>query len=239
MIYFSLLHHYLGIEVDQKSKYIFIGELLSKFGMQDCNFVSTPMKQNLVLTSNEGGTFEDPTKYMQRVGSLIYLTTTRPDIIFVVGILSRFMHQPCEGQWVATKRVLKYFKGTQLYGIKYSKVSDFQLTRYLDSDFDGDKEHGVSTYGYLINLKSTTITCRSRMKYVPVDSTTEAKYVAAPQATKEIIRLRNILEYLQEKQKTSMLLFIDNISTTQLAKNPKFHDRIKHFDIMQRPKPFI
>jgi hypothetical protein len=53
------------------------------------------------------------------------------------------MHQPCEGHWTAAKRVLKYLKGTQSYGIKYSKVSDFHLIGYSDSDFDGDKEHGV------------------------------------------------------------------------------------------------
>ena len=71
--------------------------------MQDCNHVSTPMEQNLKLISNEGSTFEDPTKYMQLVGSLIYLTTTRHDITFVVGIISRFMHHPYEGHWNATK----------------------------------------------------------------------------------------------------------------------------------------
>ena len=98
--------------------------------MKDCNLVSTPMEQNLKLTSNEGSTFEDPTKYMKLVGSLIYLTTTRPDINFVVEILSRFMHQPCEGHWNARKRVLKYLKDTQSYGIKYSKVSDFHLIGY-------------------------------------------------------------------------------------------------------------
>ena len=65
--------------------------------MQNCNLVSTPMDHNLKLTSNEGSKFEDPTKYMQLVGSLIYLTTTHTDINFVVGILSRFMHHPCEG----------------------------------------------------------------------------------------------------------------------------------------------
>ena len=103
MTYLGLLHYYLGIEVDKKPKHIFIsqkkyvGELLNKFGMQDCNHVSTPMEQNLKLTSNEGSTFEDPTKYRQLVGSLIYLTTTRPEITFAVGILSRFMHQPCDG----------------------------------------------------------------------------------------------------------------------------------------------
>jgi hypothetical protein len=105
----GLLHYYLGIEVDKKPKHIFIsqkkyiGELLNKFEMKDCNHVSTPMEKNLKLTSNQGSAFEDPTKYKQLVGSLIYLTTTRRDITFVVGILSRFMHQPCEGHWTTTK----------------------------------------------------------------------------------------------------------------------------------------
>ena len=105
----GLLHYYLGIEVDQKPKYIFIsqkkyiGDLLSKFRMLDCNSVSTTMEQNQKLVSHEGNAFEDPTKYKQHVGSLIYLTNTRPDISFAVGILSRFMHQPCEGHWITTK----------------------------------------------------------------------------------------------------------------------------------------
>ena len=198
----ELLHYYLGIEVDKKQKDIFIsqkryvGELLNKFCIQDCNPVSTPMEQNLKLTSNEGSTFEDPTKYRQLVGSLIYLTNTRPDITFDVGILSRFMHRPCEGHWNATKQVLKYLKDTQSYGIKYSKVLDFHLTGYSYSDFDGDKEHGVSTLGYLMNLGSAFITWRSRKQFVLVDSTIEAKYVAGTQATKEIIWLRKILEDL-------------------------------------------
>ena len=82
---------------------------------------------------------------MKLVGSLIYLNTTRPDITFVVGILSRFMHHPCEGHWNAAKRVLKYLKGTQYYGVKYSKVSDFHLIGYANYDFDRDKEHGLYT----------------------------------------------------------------------------------------------
>jgi hypothetical protein len=126
--------------------------------------------------------------------------------------------------------VLKYLKGTQSYGIKYSKVSDFHLIGYSDSDFDGDKEHGVSPSGYLMNLGSAAITWRSRKQSVPADSTTEAKYVAAAQDTKEIIWLRKILEDLQEKQMTSTPLFVDNTSAIQLAKNPKFHDRTKHIN---------
>eukprot|EP00253_Pinus_taeda_P028590 PITA_28590 len=97
------VHYYIGIEVTQHSKSIFlsqkkyIGDLLNRFGMIECNPLTTPMEQNLKLTSFEGKEFEDTTKYRQLVGSLNYLTTTRPDISFTVGILSRFMKNPCEG----------------------------------------------------------------------------------------------------------------------------------------------
>ena len=112
------------------------------------------------------------------------------------------MHHPFEGHWNATKLVLKYLKGTQIYGIKYSKVSYFHLDGYSYSDFDGDKEHGVSTLGYLMNIGSAAITWRSRKQSVPADSTTEAEYVVASQATKEIIWIRKIHDYLHEKQMT-------------------------------------
>jgi hypothetical protein len=153
----------LGNEVIQNLRFIFIsqkkyiGELLNKFGMVECIPISTPMEQNLKLTSKEGNEFEDATKYRQLVGSLIYLTTTRPNISFVVGILSRFMQKPCEGYWSAAKRVLKYLKGIQDFGLRYSKVDDFNLIRYYDLDFVEDKENGVSTSGYLMSLGSTTV----------------------------------------------------------------------------------
>ena len=81
--------------------------------MTECNLVATPMEQNLKLTFEEGKSFEDTTKYMKLVWSFIYLSITGPDLTFATGILSRFMHHPCEGHWVATKSVLKYLKGTQ------------------------------------------------------------------------------------------------------------------------------
>eukprot|EP00253_Pinus_taeda_P033202 PITA_33202 len=168
------VHYYLGIEVTQHPKSIFlsqkkyIGDLLNRFCMTECNPLSTPMEQNLKLTSIEGKEFEDATKYRQLVGSLIYLTTTRPDISFVVGILS--------------------------------------------------------------SLGSGVVSWRSRKQSVPADSTTDAEYVAAAEATKEIVWLRKILEDLQVKQVQSTPLMIDNTSAIKLAKNPKFHDRTKHIN---------
>ena len=99
-------------------------------------------------------------------------------------------------------------------------MDDFKLIGYSDSDFDGDKEIGVSTYGYTMSLGSATVSWRSRKQSVLTDSTTKAEHVAAAEATKEIVWLRNILEDLQEKQENSTPLLIDNTSAIKLAKNP-------------------
>ena len=107
--------------------------------MTECNLISTLKEQKLKLTSSEGKEFEDATKHRQLIGSLIYLTTTKPNISYVVGILSRYMHKPCEGHWSATKRVLRHLKGTQDFGLKYTKVEDFKLIGYTNSYFNGNK----------------------------------------------------------------------------------------------------
>eukprot|EP00253_Pinus_taeda_P004080 PITA_04080 len=157
------VHYYLGIEVTQHPKSIFlsqnkyIGDLLNRFGMTECNALTTPMEQNLKLISIEGKEFEDATK---------------------------FMKNPCEGHWSTTTRVLRYLKGTQDFGIKYTQVDDFSLIGYSDLDFDGDKETGVSTSRYVMSLGSGAISWRSRKQSVPVDSTTEAEYMAAAEAIK-------------------------------------------------------
>eukprot|EP00253_Pinus_taeda_P002087 PITA_02087 len=195
MIDLGYVRYYFGIEVTQHPKSIFlspkkyIGDLLNRFGVVECNPLTTPMEQNLKLTSIEGKEFEDATEYRQLVGSLHYLITTRPDISFVVGILS-------------------------------------SLIGYPDSDFDGDKEIGVSTSGYAMSLGSGAVSWRSHKQSVLADSTT----VAAAEATKEIVWLRKILEDLQVKQVHSTPLMIDNTSAIKLAKNPKFHDLTKHIN---------
>ena len=111
----------------------------------------------LKLSSSEGREFEDATKYQQLVGSLIYLTSTRPYISYVVGILSKYMHKPYEGHCSAEKRVLRYLKRTQDFGLKYTKVEDFKLIEYIDLDFDDYKEIRVFTSRYKMSLGSIAI----------------------------------------------------------------------------------
>jgi hypothetical protein len=112
----GLLHYYLGVEVFQHSNNIFISqckyasELLKIFGMTDCKSVLTPMEKNLKLSKFEGGELVNNTSYRKLIGSLIYLTTTHPNLSYAVSILSIFMQEPRESHWNATKRVLNIQK---------------------------------------------------------------------------------------------------------------------------------
>ena len=91
--------------------------------MSECKEVSTPLNQN-VTYRDDGSKEEDGTLYHQLVGSLNYLTTTRPDILYSVSILSQFLSKPCETHWKAAKQVLRYLKGTINYGVLYTNLSD-------------------------------------------------------------------------------------------------------------------
>eukprot|EP00253_Pinus_taeda_P016902 PITA_16902 len=103
---------------------------------------------------------------------------------YIGDLLNRFMQKPYEGHWSVAKRVLRYLKGTQDIGIKYTQVDDFSLIGYSYSDFDGDKETRVSTSGYAMSLGLGAISWRSCKQSVLADSTTEVEYVAAVEATK-------------------------------------------------------
>jgi len=135
-----------------------------------------------------------------------------------------------EGHWFAAKRVLRYLKATQDFGIMYTQVDNFSLIGYSDSYCDGDKEIRVCTSRYAMSLGSGAISWRSHKQSIPADSTVEAEYVVAVEATKEIVWLRKMLEYLRVKQVQSTPLMMDNTSTIKLAKNQKLHDRTKHIN---------
>ena len=92
--------------------------------MSECKAVSTPLDQNMKLYSNDEAKEADGTLYCQLVGSVNYLTTTRPNISYSVSILSQFLAKPCETHWKAAKQVLRYLKGTTDYGLLYTNVSD-------------------------------------------------------------------------------------------------------------------
>ena len=106
--------------------------------MEQCRSAATPLQQNLKLSSDDGTKEVDATMYRQLVGSLIYLTTTRPDLAYSVSVLSEFMSKPLESHWVAAKSVLRYLSGTSNYGILYTDTSDITLLGFSNSDWVGN-----------------------------------------------------------------------------------------------------
>jgi hypothetical protein len=162
------LHYYLGLEVWRnvgqfffcQSKYI--KEILKIFKMDQCKSSSVPMQQNVKLSCDDGSKEVNGTVYRQMVGSLNYLTTTRPDISYYVSVLSQFMEKPYENHWNVAKEVLRYLKVTLDYGIKYTDPSDVELIGYSDSDWAGNLDDRRSTNGYAFCIGFGVVSWRSK-----------------------------------------------------------------------------
>jgi hypothetical protein len=151
------------------------------------------MEQNLKISKFEGGELVDSTIYRQLIGSLIYLTTTRPDLSYAVNILFHFMQQPQEIHWNEAKRVLRYIQGTKDFGLLYKKTKNFVPGGFSNADFARSIDDRASTLGYLMNMGSTTVSWNCKKQATVASSTTEEKYISAWEATCEIVWLRRIL----------------------------------------------
>ncbi|XP_050232866.1 secreted RxLR effector protein 161-like [Mercurialis annua] len=165
------------------------------------------------------------------VGSLMYLTATRPDLAFVVSLISRYMERPTELHQQAVKRVLRYIKGTTELGIFYKRGGEEKLVAYSDSDYAGDVEDRKSTSGYVFLLSSGVVAWSSKKQPVVTLSTTEAEFIAAASCACQSIWMRRILEKLGLQQSKCTDVFCDNSSTIKLSKNPVMHGRSKHIDV--------
>jgi hypothetical protein len=130
----SLMHYFLGLEVWQSPERIFLNqgkytvEILKRFDMLECKPVNTPMEAKLKLLVDTSSDLIDATLYTQIVGSLMYLTNTRPDICFAMNTLSQFLVEPRRVHLVAAKHVMRYLKSTTDYDLSYDGDHDFTLS---------------------------------------------------------------------------------------------------------------
>ena len=165
--------------------------------------------------------------YASAVGSLMYaMVCTRPDIAFAVGTVSRYMSNPGKEHWAAVKWILRYLKGTSSVCLRYG-VGKPLLEGFTDSDMSGDVDSSRSTSGYVMTYSGGAVSWQSRLQKAVALSTTEAKYMAAVEAGKELIWMRDFLSELGVKQE-EFLLHCDNQSAIHLAKNAAYHSRTKH-----------
>ncbi|GLU17366.1 hypothetical protein SLE2022_337360 [Rubroshorea leprosula] len=233
----GVLSYFLGLEVTSSddgyllSQVKYASDLVSKVELNDGKSVSTAFEPNVELTPMDGSPLSDPTHYRQLVGSLVYLTTTRPDITYAVHIVSQFMAAPRSTRYAAVLHIIRYVKGKLFHGLHFSANSSPVLRTYSDADWAGDPSDRRSTIGYCLFLGNSLISWRSRKQTIPSHSSTKAENRALRDTTSELLSLWWLLEDMGIPQPFSTDLYYDNQSAMQIAYNDVFHERTKHIEV--------
>ncbi|CAH9141419.1 unnamed protein product [Cuscuta epithymum] len=231
------LKYFLGIEVARSPEGFVLSQrkytldILDESGNLAGRPSLFPMEQNLKLRPDDGSPLVDAPSYRRLIGRLLYLTVTRPDIVYSVSQLSQFLGAPRQSHFDAAIRVLRYLKSTPGQGIFLSSDHDFTLTGYCDADWAGCSFTRRSSTGYLITIGASPISWRTKKQSVVSRSSAEAEYRAMAVTVSEILWLRWLLRDLTIYQKGPTLLYCDNQAARHIALNPVFHERTKHVEM--------
>ena len=198
--------------------------------MENCKPIGTPMSPSCKLDKDDEGKCVDLKYYRGMIGSLLYLTASRPDIMFSVCLCARYQSNPKESHLNAVKRILRYLNGTQTLGLWYSKDSQIDLLGYSDADFAGCKLDRKSTSGTCQFLGVNLISWFSKKQNSVALSTAEAEYIAAGSCCAQILWIKQQLEDFGIKLNETPIK-CDNTSAINLSKNPIQHSRSKHIEI--------
>ncbi|GJR68956.1 hypothetical protein Tco_0015021 [Tanacetum coccineum] len=183
-----------------------------------------------VLLKDEEAADVDVYLYKSMIGSLMYLTASRLDIMFAVCACARFQVTPKTSHLHAVKRIFRYLKGHPKLGLWYPRDSPFDLEAFSDSDYAGASLDRKSTTGGCQFLGRRLISWQCKKQTIVANSTTEAEYVAAANCYGQVLWIQNqLLDYGYNFMNTK--IFIDNESTICIVKNPVFHSKTKHIEI--------
>nr|KYP51619.1 Copia protein [Cajanus cajan] len=198
--------------------------------MDDAKPMKTPMHPSTTLDPDEDSPDVDSTMYRGMVGSLLYLTTSRPDIMFSVCVCARFQVKPKEVHLQVVKRITRYLKGTTNLGISFYRSHNFALLGYYDADYAGDKWERKSTSEGCHFLGRCLVSWTSRRQSTISLSTCEAEYIAAGHYLTHLLWIKHQLEDY-DIYESSIPVLCDNTTATNISKNPILHSRTKHIEI--------
>ncbi|GJS22727.1 retrovirus-related pol polyprotein from transposon TNT 1-94 [Tanacetum coccineum] len=227
---------FLGLQVSQNPRGIFINqskyalEILKKYGFDTSTPIDTPMAERPNLDEDRGGKLIDPTHFRGMVGSLMYLSASRPDIVFAVCMCARYQAKPTDKHLHAIKRIFRYLKGTIHMGLWYPKDSGFALKAFADADYAGCQDTRRSTSGSAQFLGDRLVSWSSKKQKSTAISTTEAEYIALSGCCAQVLWMRSQLSdygFVLNK----IPLYCDNQSAIALCCNSVQHSRSKHIDI--------
>nr|GEV73550.1 retrovirus-related Pol polyprotein from transposon TNT 1-94 [Tanacetum cinerariifolium] len=168
----------IWVKASTKGMSNYVLEILKKYGIKSCDPVGTPMKIKDKLDLDQHGTPVDATKYRSMIGALMYLTSSRPDIVHATCLCARYQAKPTEKHIKKVKRIFYYLWGTINTGLWYSKDSSFELIGFSDDDYAGCKDTFKSTSGGAQFLGKKLVSWSSKKHDCTVLSTAEAEYVS-------------------------------------------------------------
>lgn len=210
----------------------YVEEILERFNMSECKATSTPLDTNCKLAKPEKENKETMRQYPYQslIGALLYLAvSTRPDIAYTVNYLSQFNTNYDVEHWKAAKRVLRYLKGTNEYGLMYERTQ-LPLFGVVDADWASNVIDRRSYSGYAFILAGAPICWEARKQRTVALSSTEAEYMAISEATKEALYLREILNAIGMENEC-VTLFNDNQSAIGLVESDSYHPKTKRIDV--------
>ena len=231
------LNYFLGVEVQPTTNGLalsqrkYITDILGRANMSDATPAHTPLDAHTPLVLDDGTPLLEPTDFRALVGSLQYLSLTRPDVGFAVNKLSQFMHRPTTVHWQALKRLLRYLKGTLDYCLHLYSNSPPILHAFFNSDWAGNRDDYTSTGAYIVYLGKNAISWSSRKQKTVARSSTEAEYRSVAQTAAELEWVQHLLHELQVQYHSPPVIYCDNIGATKLSANPVFQSRMKHLGV--------
>ncbi|XP_042028443.1 secreted RxLR effector protein 161-like [Salvia splendens] len=170
-------------------------------------------------------------------GSLIYLTITKPEISYSIGVVAQFMQNPSY-HLDAAKRILRYVKGTLSYRLLYKNCDNFLLSGFVDANWAGDPNDRRSTTGYCFSTGSAVISWCSKKQETLALSSSEAEYVATTMAAQECVWVKRVIGDMLQNVDYPVKIRCGNESAIKLASNPVFHARTKHIEVRHLVRRF-
>ena len=236
----GIVKNFLNLEIEQLKGEIhlsqtkYIQKLIQKFKIQDMKNYYSPTDQNtnLTIVNEKNPTLSCNKLYRNIIGSLMYLMIgTRPDIAYIVGILSRYAEYPTQMHLNASKRVLGYLKTTINYKIIFRMNNINEIITYCDADFAQDSATRKSISGSIHLHGVNLLSWKSKRQTSPALSTMEAEYVALSTAAQQTIWLNNLLMEILKGKVNTPKIYSDNQAAIKISNNFITTPRAKHIDV--------
>jgi hypothetical protein len=231
------LSFFIGLQITQRSKGMFISQekylrqMLKRFQMEDSKPVDTPMVTGCKLRKQDDSPDVDQSSYRSMIGSILYITTSRLDIMHAFGMVGRYQSAPKQIHFLVLKRIFRSLKETMNYGLWYPKNQNFQLSVYSYVDWANCMDERKSMSGGAFFLGYSLLAWLIKKKGFVSLSTTEAEYIVVATCCTQVLWMIQTLADLEVKYTASIPIHCDNTSAISVFKNPVFHSKTKHIPI--------